>query len=341
MRNLVFSSTSALALGLALAAPARSASYNFVTLAVPGTMANEYVSVYAVNDLGQAIVNASEMNVSFNYTLVNDLYNLHTNTYTPLPAYPGATTNSTAAIDINNAGEIVGDYHAAGIAWGGFSLSGGSFTPVTYPTGSSYSYPISVSNNGDLTGTWYDGTDSNGYVRIGGAFTELDVPATWGPDTFPDDINTSGTVVGEYFLSNTGGLNDNTEPFLWSGGTFSEGTLPAGYAYGDYSQINDEGVIVGFATNDPANGTDGVSFIDRGGVISQISDPLGVGGTYAYAINNAGVIGGGYVDASGDWQAFLAFPAVPEPSTWAMLAVGFAALGFAGSRRTRTALSVA
>jgi len=340
MRTIAFASASTLALGLALAPPARSASYNFETLAVPGTMANEYVSVYAVNDVGQAIVNASEMNVSYNYTLVNDLYNLNTHTYSPLPAYPGATTNSTAAIDINNAGVIVGDYHAVGIEWGGFSFSGGNFTSVTYPLGSSYSYPISVSNNGDLTGTWYDGTTSHGYVRIGGVFAELDVPATWGPATFPDDINTAGTVVGEYFLSNTGGLNNNTEPFLWSSGSFSKGALPAGYAYGDYSQINDEGVIVGDATNDPANGTDGIGFIDRGGVISLISDPLGVGGTYAYTINNAGVIGGGYVDAAGDWQAFLAFP-TPEPSTWAMMTVGFAALGFAGWRRTRTALSAA
>jgi hypothetical protein len=43
------------------------------------------------------------------------------------------------------------------------------------------------------------------------------------------------------------------------------------------------------------------------------------------------VIGGGYVDADGNFQAFLAFP-VPEPPTWALL-VGFAGLGFAAYRR--------
>jgi hypothetical protein len=32
---------------------------------------------------------------------------------------------------------------------------------------------------------------------------------------------------------------------------------------------------------------------------------------------------------------------VPEPSTWAMMLLGFAGLGFAGYRRTRVAVSAA
>jgi hypothetical protein len=32
--------------------------------------------------------------------------------------------------------------------------------------------------------------------------------------------------------------------------------------------------------------------------------------------------------------------AVPEPSTWAMMALGFVGLGFAGYRRARTAMSI-
>ena len=58
-----------------------------------------------------------------------------------------------------------------------------------------------------------------------------------------------------------------------------------------------------------------------------------MGGTQAFTINNAGVIGGGYVDADGNFQAFLAFP-VPEPPTWGLLLVGFAGLGFAAYRRS-------
>ncbi len=345
MKLLLSASAATLALGLAAATQAQAAGYNFETLTVPGATLspNLSVSVYAINDLGQAIVNASQFNVSYNYTVVNDLYNLNTMAYTPLPAYPGATTNSTAAFDINNSGVIVGDYHTGGIEWGGYSLSspsGGVFTPVTYPSGSSYSYPTSISNNGNLTGSFDDGV-LHGYVQIGGTVTQLDTPSAWGGvGTFPNDINDSGTVVGEYFLPGPSADYNNLEPFLWSNGVYTKGVLPAGYAYGSYDQINDEGVIVGYATNNPVGLTDGVGFIDDGGVITTISDPLGVNGTYVYAINNEGEIGGTYIDGSGDWHAFVATP-VPEASTWAMMLAGFAGLGFTALRSRRQAAALA
>jgi hypothetical protein len=46
---------------------------------------------------------------------------------------------------------------------------------------------------------------------------------------------------------------------------------------------------------------------------------------------------------TGTFDKFLAFPAstVPEPSTWAMMFLGFAGLGFVGYRKTRKAVSIA
>ncbi len=57
--------------------------------------------------------------------------------------------------------------------------------------------------------------------------------------------------------------------------------------------------------------------------------------TYATGINDRGqIVGNGTYD--GQYLAFLLTPgAVPEPSTWAMLLLGFAGLGFAGYRRAR------
>jgi hypothetical protein len=60
---------------------------------------------------------------------------------------------------------------------------------------------------------------------------------------------------------------------------------------------------------------------------------VALGLALSFTINNAGVAGGTYIDADGNFQAFLAFPAVPEPSTWALLVLGFAGLSVTGWRR--------
>jgi PEP-CTERM motif len=72
-----------------------------------------------------------------------------------------------------------------------------------------------------------------------------------------------------------------------------------------------------------------------------------MGGTDPLAINDFGQIAGWYYDAQGNVHAFLATPSpdlfastaavpradgVPEPSTWAMMMLGFAAVGLAGYR---------
>jgi hypothetical protein len=62
------------------------------------------------------------------------------------------------------------------------------------------------------------------------------------------------------------------------------------------------------------------------------------GSTYANTINNLGVIGG-VIENRTD-SAFLAtvtsVSAVPEPSSWAMFAVGMAVVGSAASKRKQT-----
>ena len=50
--------------------------------------------------------------------------------------------------------------------------------------------------------------------------------------------------------------------------------------------------------------------------------------------------GASVTTASGVFDNFVSATA-PEPSTWAMMLVGFAALGFAGYRRTRKPVSIA
>ncbi len=87
--------------------------------------------------------------------------------------------------------------------------------------------------------------------------------------------------------------------------------------------------------------------IDTNGLVFE-SGPWGTQGTYVLGV---------YSDGNGGYQAALFGPggdnnyytyndpitltAVPEASTWAMLGVGFAALGFAGYRRARGGRSLA
>jgi hypothetical protein len=72
-------------------------------------------------------------------------------------------------------------------------------------------------------------------------------------------------------------------------------------------------------------------FIDNKGEFTTIAIP-GADYTYLYDINNAGQILGYYQDANGNAGGFLLTP-VPEPSTWAMMLLGFAGVGYAGARK--------
>ena len=73
-------------------------------------------------------------------------------------------------------------------------------------------------------------------------------------------------------------------------------------------------------------------FVDRGGVFSEI-DPFGSTAVTANGINDKGNIVGFYTAANGNTIGFET--TVPEPSTWAMMLLGFAGLGFLGYRKVR------
>ena len=121
---------------------------------------------------------------------------------------------------------------------------------------------------------------------------------------------------------------------LGVGGTFALG-------------INNKDEVVGFYY-DSLHRQNG--FLFSNGNYTTLDDPLGINGTYATGISDASVIVGYYLsngfNSDGEFLAsighgFLASTsAVPEPSTWAMMLIGFAGLGFA-FRQSRRKVSVA
>ena len=107
--------------------------------------------------------------------------------------------------------------------------------------------------------------------------------------------------------------------------------------------INDQNEVVGDYT--VANG-DMFGFLDKGQGVFVTLAPFGSTAVTANGINDSGNVVGFYVNAAGATIGFETTPltstlTIPEPSTWAMMIVGFAGLGFLGYRKVRQGTAAA
>ncbi len=315
---------------LLAAAPVRAANYSFTTITPPGAPTGDYAFGVGINDNGQVLVSATNPTMSFDFTDIDDVYNIHTHAYSAIPAAPGSEALSTEAFGINNSGEIVGWYHPPGGIWQGFSYSGGVFGNVN-AFGSNYTYPVGISNNGKIVGTF--GTPAQqGYVYSGGTYKIVNGDPYPANSSYATGINNAGEIV---LNSAPVGLPVfQCDSFLNVAGVNSSIAMP-GEANTCAEAINDKGVIVGGASNDGY--ATGPGFIDIAGAFTPINFP-GALDTILYGINNLGQISGDYIDTNGNTQAFVATP-VPEPATWALTVIGVAGLGAvrSSSRRARKA----
>jgi hypothetical protein len=156
---------------------------------IPGAAAATIV--FGLNAKGVAVVqqNLDAFGDSASFTFAGGKF-------TPL-SFPGATF--TAAIAINNAGDIVGGYTDSSGNNHGFLMHKGVFTtiddPLATPGGTG---PSAITNSGAIVGT-YLGSDGSvhGFVYKNGVFTTVDGP----PGTSNLDIfsgNDLGQLVGLY-----------------------------------------------------------------------------------------------------------------------------------------------
>src|SRR3954453_18238785 len=126
---------------------------------------------------------------------------------------PGSV--GTTAQDINNAGDIVGQFSAlqpAPFRQAGYLLSGGTFTNIIVP-GAPRTSATNINNLGQIVGFSQntDRTISIGYLLSGGSFTTINPAGATA--SFALGINDNSRIVGQYTDS-----SGTDHGFLLSGG---------------------------------------------------------------------------------------------------------------------------
>jgi probable HAF family extracellular repeat protein len=307
------------------ASKARDFGYTFTDINVPGSQPGSTGFLgLGMNNLGQVVgtyTDSAGNNDGFLYsggkyvtvdapgaidTIVNSINDrgqiLGTAFYSNGTSYNFIDTHGTFAVisnaispqAINDRDQVFG--YLGGLKWGVLNRNG-VISPIDASGANGSAFPSGFNNHDQFTGTVCDSLGCHGFVDTKGVFGIIDDPNAPPGNTFGEGINDRGQVVGLY-TDNAG----NDHGFLYINGRFT-------------------------TIDDP-----------------NASAPFG---TFPVLVNDLGQIAGTYVDAQGNTEAFLAMPnlfslaataatsladPVPEPSTWAMMVIGLAGLGFLARR---------
>lgn len=230
------------------------------------------------------------------------------------------------AYDINNSNVIVGVSGSG--AWQSVAGAAASIL-VDFGTLSTSAEANAINDSGQIAGAAYlaGGPPYSKHPTLWTALVPQDLGTLLaGSSSSAADVNGLGQVVGGTPVG-----SGVTQAFIWSGGVMTTlGTL--GRSNERAQSINDAGVIVGYSAGGGVSRAfvyDGTGMFDLNNLLAN-----GAGWTLetAYSINASGqIVGQGFFN--GELRGFLLTPsAVPEPSTWAMLASGLA-LGWIRARR--------
>jgi probable HAF family extracellular repeat protein len=255
-----------------------------------GTLNGNGCLSYGVNDLGQ--VAAAQSGLAWLGDPTNGVMSLGTLN----------GVGNSGALDINNAGSVVGWSQNSNFAERAFiwnQSSGMIDLGVLAGEGSSRAYAINQQG-------WVAGESGRAVIwDPTGQIININAPANV---SWAYDINDNNAVVGAYF---TGGLN---RAFSW---TANDGAQPLGTLGGSQSAaraINNNGLIVGDSNNASGNNR---AFLFQNGVMLDLNMMIEAGSgwtlTQAWDINDAGqIVGNGLFN--GVQHGFLLTP-VPAPGS--------------------------
>lgn len=245
---------------------------------------------------------------------------------TDLGLLPGAAPNGygSAAVGINNAGQIVGSSNTGTtFIQQGFLDQNGQMSPLPGMAQVVGLVPAAINNAGVVAGDSPLAAVSN---TIGSMFIDDNGVVSYVPCQhvfcFPNSINSSGQVAGYGDDGTT--LNDYA--FVYMNGALQQiGALPgesSSRAYG----INDAGQVVGSSSN-PEPYINGSAFIYQNGVMTNLNSLIQDSDPGLWLVSANGINNSGQIIAEGlDDEAYLLTPepvtATPEPSTFALFGCG-------------------
>lgn len=227
---------------------------------------------------------------------------------------------------INNAGQIVGQTQN-GLA----VLRGTDGNEYRFDAFGSYTRPLSINELGAIAGTAYQKPSSlvefkqDPFVFAGGSASNL---GNLGHVAYATDINDAGQIVG---YSVPSWAPNPSSGLYWHATLYSQGVLyDLGTMWGTSSlafAINNRSQIVGQYMISLAE-QEYRAFIYEGGVASKLSDLVVNQGPSFYLKTAIDINERGQILATGSGGAYLLTPVsmVPEPSTYALMLAGLAAV---------------
>jgi probable HAF family extracellular repeat protein len=311
------------------AAQASNIGYTFTDIDVPGSQPGSTgFFVPGINNLGQVVGTYVDNAGNADGFLYSG------GRYVTVDA-PGAL--DTYVYGINDFGQMVGTAIYSNADYN-FIDTRGKFTVI-----SSAISPQAINDSDQVLG--YLGDVKWGVLNANGVIAPVNVSGAPG-SAFPSGFNNLDQFTGT--VCDSAGY---CQGFIDTKGVFTE-LAPPNATYTDGGGINDWGQVAGEYFDSQNNG---YGFLYTNGHFTTVQDPnasAAMGGTDPLGVNDLGQIVGWYYDAQGDIHAFLATPKlglfafaaaapladpVPEPSTWAMMAVGFAGLAWLAKTRSRRA----